>query len=89
MAFHSSTGSLFPGVPFSPQVPRIDPDKGTVVSTTKEEAADTTRYVVVYGIAKYDDIFGVHHYTKFCEPIVLQGPYNGGECHAYNNVDNN
>jgi hypothetical protein len=82
--FSSFTGAMFPSVSQEFQVPRIDPHTGKSVFTTTEEAIDLTKYVVVYGTVEYNDTFGVHHWTKFCQPIYLSGAvYNIN----YNSVD--
>jgi hypothetical protein len=89
IGFHSFTGAFFPNEVQDFQVPRLNPDDGTSELTTDAEAADQTKYIAVYGIVEYDDVFGKHHWTKFCHPINLSSPYNAADCVNYNDVDKN
>jgi hypothetical protein len=87
--FHSHTGAFFPNAFNDLRIPRINPADGKEVPTTIEEAKDLAKYVAVYGTVEYDDIFGVHHWTNFCEPIVLAGSFNASACIDSNAVDHN
>jgi hypothetical protein len=45
-------------------------------------------YVVIFGIISYDDIFGNHHWTKFCSWLTpAPGAYSTRSCTAFNSVD--
>jgi hypothetical protein len=71
---------------------RSDAATHTPIVATDEEMkmiANGTGYFVVYGIIKYDDIFGVHHWTKFCDWNSSNGNFNTFACTDYNDQDSN
>jgi hypothetical protein len=51
--------------------------------------ASGTGYFVVFGIIKYQDIFGVHHWTKFCDWNGHNGNFATFACTQYNDQDAN
>ena len=46
-------------------------------------------YLAVFGIVDYDDVFDVHHWTKFCIWISKTGTFQTRECAEFNKVDDN
>jgi len=62
--------------------PRLTTD--SEVNAVREAKA----YIAIYGIITYDDVFGVHHWTKFCKwQAAAAGTFHTAQCTAYNNVD--
>ena len=37
-------------------------------------------YLAIYGIITYDDVFGAHHWTKFCTWPATNGVFHTYEC---------
>ena len=60
---------------------------------TRPEAIELnggTAYVVIWGKVRYTDIFGTHHWTKYCGAISSSGGYmQSDKCPAYGDVDSN
>jgi len=55
-----------------------------------EDLTHQRAYIAVHGIVTYDDIFGSHHWTKFCAwKSGSVGTYSAIKCADYNNVDDN
>ena len=51
--------------------------------------ADGKSYVAIYGIITYDDVFGDHHWTKFCSWPAINGVFHTYQCTQFNSVDAN
>jgi hypothetical protein len=68
--YSSNTGLFFPKSSAPQAAPRLG-DNGEPLPLTAQEYSDVMdsgkSYVAVYGIVRYDDIFGIHHWTKFCK----------------------
>lgn len=47
------------------------------------------RLAAIYGTITYDDIFGVHHLSKFCGTFVPKGSVISKACAEYNDTDDN
>jgi hypothetical protein len=51
---------------------------------------DSTAYFSIYGQIWYRDVFGVHHWTKFCASKTFNGtPSQSRKCANYSDVDHN
>ena len=47
-------------------------------------------YMVVWGEVQYSDMFGKHHWTRFCEGSGIDAESIASEkCAKYSSVDNN
>ncbi len=47
-------------------------------------------FMVVYGKVNYLDVFGVHHWTHYCQWLRFKpGRYTAKKCTDYNDVDRN
>lgn len=85
-------GGLFPNDNTAPSVVYRQ-NRGQALPMTQLEI-DTLRrgdqYVAVYGIIRYDDVFGHSHWTKFCNWYSwgIQ-KYNAWTCSQINGVDDN
>jgi hypothetical protein len=56
-----------------------------------EELQKGNAYVVAYGEVRYSDVFGIQHWTKFCDwtDLVPGGTYTAAMCSRYNDTDDN
>jgi hypothetical protein len=46
-------------------------------------------HLAVFGIMNYDDVFGVHHWIKFCKWISVDPYYSTEGCTKFNSIDDN
>jgi hypothetical protein len=89
-----SSGGIFPNTHWDYTSFRVANDFSPNVATQSEvDAWENGRaYAAVYGIVNYDDIFGTHHWTKFCiwTPPDNKGKYfQTTKCSQYSDVDPN
>lgn len=80
-------GALFPN---EPQTVNISTPESLTDVDFKNLAAGKS-FVAEYGEMKYQDVFGIEHWNKFCTwlPFGPPGPYLSRTCVEYNDVDNN
>jgi hypothetical protein len=88
---HTATsGILFPNTDFTIPAVRLD-HKGQPGLVAEPEAyafMNGKAYAAVYGMVTYDDVFHVHHWTKFCYWMAgTQGNFASKSCTQYSNVD--
>jgi hypothetical protein len=57
--------------------PPVTPD-GLLTPALHEDLSKVKRIAITYGFAEYDDIFRIHHWTKFCYQLVVMPPTPGG-----------
>lgn len=96
----SKTGLLWPSAPvpfplpvFEKAVPKWK--KMTLTKSFLAEMQEGTSYVLIYGKATYEDMFGISHWVTFCDIYPannrmfseLKDSY--AKCIEYNNVDSN
>jgi hypothetical protein len=88
-----TAGIVLPGVDIKQPIIRPAEDGKSRLTTESEFTAlrDGKAYVAIYGIITYDDVFGVQHWTKFCnwETGSGNGTFHTERCTAYNDVDPN
>jgi len=86
-----SAGIVFPNRDFGHSVIVLDEHGGPQNATEREVEAlrNGTAYVAVYGIVTYDDVFKIHHWTRFCTWVALSGSPRALRCTQYNSVDSN
>jgi hypothetical protein len=86
-----TAGILFPDGDVKQPIIRPTPDGKPRFTTDNEVNAmrDGKAYIAIYGIITYDDMFGVHHWTKFCKWQAADGTFHAAQCTAFNNVDTN
>jgi hypothetical protein len=86
-----TAGILTPNDEFGPiLVVRHGADHSVTLVTSEQVGALASGkfYFAIYGVISYDDIFGVHHWTNFCDwNGVGAGPFNTYQCTEYNDVD--
>lgn len=83
---HSFTGLFFPSDTQTFQVTRVGNDhRNQIVTQEESDGLDRAhKYIAVFGVAYYDDVFKVRHWTKFCVPFSYGGSYDFGNCVAFN-----
>jgi hypothetical protein len=90
---HISAGIVFPNEDFKHVVTRPGKDGQPLPLTDLEATAmnNGKAYLAIYGIVTYDDVFKVHHFTKFCDyrGTVGASTLKVQSCVAYNDADNN
>jgi hypothetical protein len=77
-------------------VPPLAPD-GFLTPPLHGDLRKRKRIAITYGFVAYDDIFKVHHWTKFCYLLVILPPSPGGipetnnwsVCDVGNDIDPN
>ena len=96
-----STGIIFPNTPYPLDVYLLQkikdkPDKGEIRYLSNPEFEQLTKgetYVAIYGLALYDDAYGVHRWTRYCTFAALTPSHidvTGAQaCTDYNAADNN
>jgi hypothetical protein len=86
-----NTGILFPNSDFKLVTMRPAGGGSPALATESEVTAvrEGRAYLAIYGIVNYDDIFNMHHWTKFCEWPSVRGNFQPYHCTNYNNVDDN
>jgi uncharacterized repeat protein (TIGR01451 family) len=87
-----TAGILFPDSDIKQPIIRPTQDGKARLTTDSEVKAlqEGKAYIAIYGIITYDDVFGVHHWTKFCKwQGVPNSTYHASQCTAYNSVDGN
>lgn len=66
------------------------PQKGnSPLLVTKDESIgyrDGMKYLAIFGIVSYDDVFGNHHWAKFCRWWANIGHFNAESCARFNSV---
>jgi hypothetical protein len=84
-------GIVFPNTDLKQRIVRIMKGGAPLVATDSEVSAvrDGKAYLAVYGIIRYDDIFKIHHWTRFCDWKALNGTFEALRCTQYNSVDDN
>lgn len=90
-------GALFPNEP--QKVPVAIIERSAINSAVNEptlltdtdfaELMDGTAHFAVYGWFDYDDVFGIHHWMKFCDWISYAPTFGSKECTEHNEIDNN
>jgi hypothetical protein len=89
---HISAGIVFPNEDFKHVVTRPGKDGQPLPLTDLEATAmnNGKAYLAIYGIVTYDDVFKVHHFTKFCDyrGTVGASTLKVQSCVAYNDADN-
>jgi hypothetical protein len=89
-----TAGIIFPDSDIKQPVVRPTEDGKPRLTAESEVNAmrDGKAYIAIYGIITYDDVFGVHHWTKFCRGQAADGVgamLHIVQCIAYNDVDSN
>ncbi len=84
-----TSGIIFPNGDFKQLIMRPAKDGTALVATSEEVNGITngTVYLAVYGVITYDDVFHVHHWTRFCNWISDKGTFATRGCTQYNTVD--
>jgi hypothetical protein len=62
---------------------------GAPLLATKDEVEgirDGKKYLAVFGIVSYDDVFGKGHWSKFCNWIAGNGDFQAESCTRFNSV---
>jgi hypothetical protein len=74
-------------------VPPLTPD-GLLIPTLHEGLRRGRRIAITYGFVEYDDIFKIHHWTKFCSYLRIMPSASGLPemnnwigCEAGNDID--
>ena len=61
-----------------------------LLPSENKDAIEGKSYIAIYGEARYQDVFGIDHWTRFCTWMYLgTGVYTSYECVARNDVDTN
>jgi hypothetical protein len=89
-------GGIFPNEALPQTSIRVEkygphtPEPVLMTQELRQAIASNEQAIVVYGIIQYDDIFGVHHWTQFCngtgDALQLDAIK---KCINYNNADSN
>jgi hypothetical protein len=86
------SGMFFPNDSHTALVNRIGADRENQSATADEVTGvnEGKKYLVIFGLALYKDVFNVGHWEKFCVPLLDRpaGSFNSGECAAFNNEGN-
>lgn len=89
------SGVIYPGSHISDMVPRLEIVNQQIqpkrLSTDeKNDLIAKTVHMRVFGEVRYMDVFGIHHWTKFCKESLIDGQEaSTSQCAAYGNVDRN
>lgn len=88
---HVTSGIIFPNADFKAPTYRLDDSASPLPATQAEVTAiaQGKAYMAVYGIITYDDVFGAHHWTKFCTWPATNGSFHTYRCTQFNSVDAN
>ncbi len=71
-------------------IPRSHDTENWPIETSEAQAFDEGGiYAVGYLVVSYDDIFGVHHWTRFCAHYHKTTNPDASKCVAYNSEDDN
>lgn len=84
-AYRSFTGLFFPSDTQILSVVRLTKD-GSYQLVTKDESDgldQKQKYIAVFGVVFYDDVFKVRHWTKFCKPLYVDTAFSS-KCISFN-----
>jgi hypothetical protein len=96
--FNTNAGLLYPDMPLDGDAMTYDLSPGNSpvqpVPLNKQEflcLRDAKCFVIFFADVRYLDIFGVKHWTHFCEfdPVRIKGGVTAKKCTDYNGADNN
>jgi len=78
----------FPVTMYNPATPQIRPEP-VLFMTIKPDLMSGEYYVATYVIARYEDVFGGQHWTKYCawNNSLYTGGVSAIKCADYNTVD--
>jgi hypothetical protein len=77
-------------------IPPLTPD-GLLTPTLHEDLRSGKRVAITYGSVEYEDVFGIHHWTKLCSILMIMPATPGGlpetnnwsQCEIGNDIDTN
>jgi hypothetical protein len=81
----TSMGIMFPSDHTDVHAVRMGPGDQSATDIEAKYWTEGKVYAAAYGIVTYEDVFNVHHWTKFCFFRGAEGgAYNAQECTSYN-----